>query len=343
MRPLRHASLVALLGLSAACSADVIRHELGASDGGVTDVGPYDGSSGTLDAGVTLPDGGEPCMLVVAPVGLELVVAVGDLGARSFTLSNPCSVEHPLRSVTLTGAAELTLVRPEQLPTAVAPGATVSIEVRYDPVDVGTDHGVVQIESASPRAALDVPVTATGVPVEEPSRQNVTFRIHNASGADVYLVTSGWLCRALNPGVVTTFGLQCLCECGNPGGPGAYSYSRLAAGESYTMYWDARELALVGHPVDCAARGWPGAPPSTELVGSLRPAAPGPYVASVAYERTAPTRCLEVGPGQWECSAGTPREGMAPPLAELCPSTETASAEYVLAESGETFVDIELR
>jgi len=176
------------------------------------------------------------------------------------------------------------------------------------------------------------------------SRQTVTFDITNGAAADRYVVTSGHYCDdyALSfqgTEVPRTLGFQCLCECPNPGMSFAMGYHQIAPGASYRTTWDARVLMTYSDPYDCAAHGWPGLPPTTELVGIHQPVGAGMYSVTFGVERSLPDNCQNQGSGDFLCTGPS---GMVLPIQQICTASVQPFA-FTLPPMGDITVPITLQ
>lgn len=175
-------------------------------------------------------------------------------------------------------------------------------------------------------------------PIEIPSQQTVTFEVSTAAPEGRYLVTQGYYCDAFGIAITggaaipQSIGFQCLCECPNPGAPIATRYHFINAGQTYPVTWDARQLVTYSEPYDCAAHGWPGVPPTTQLFGVHQPVGPTRYTAAIPNRRDLPPGCNAIaGTADFDCSGNVPTMG-APP----------SSIQAVCSDAAATYVDFDL-
>ena len=127
---------------------------------------------------------------------------------------------------------------------------------------------------------------AIAIPFDTPSRQTVTFQVANTTSSDAWVITAGLysdpfgIDRSGSTGswvpLELALGWQCGCECPAPPPPGPTTFHRIAAGTSYAISWDARELHAVQTETECpqgAIAGFAGAPqpvPRGRLPGGPR-------------------------------------------------------------------------
>jgi hypothetical protein len=231
---------------------------------------------------------------------------------------------------------------------------------RFAPVDLARrPHDLAPVADLAhdPAPVADLAVDAACPPADVPSRQTVTFRVHNRSTGNRYVVTNGLFCDpfAIEPKLPNgpqaplplNLGFQCPCECAPPSAPYASEYHLLPAGElmdiPYQFSWDARALALCVAPYDCAAHGWPGGPVVSEMVGALQPVeASLPYHVQIGVEGVLPPGCETDTLGQVSCpppqfSGTTPSSPQA-----ICPAGSLPGADFVLPPVGDLTVDVEV-
>jgi hypothetical protein len=140
--------------------------------------------------------------------------------------------------------------------------------------DAGAYDDVVPVADAD--ADADASCVMTRVP-DQPSPATVNFVFTNTSAQDRYVVTDGRYCKAFVIGdfILSTQPWQEQCE-----GPPPYvsvTFSRIPAGGSLTVSWDARQAVAYATNVDCSPWGRPCAP--TQMA-SLQAVPSGSYVAT---------------------------------------------------------------
>jgi hypothetical protein len=124
----------------------------------------------------------------------------------------------------------------------------------------------------------DTSCQMTRVP-DQPSMATVNFVLTNTSSEDRYVVTSGQYCKAIQIGdfILSTQSWQEQCE-----GPMPYvtvTFTRVAAGASLTVPWDARQAVAYATNVDCSWTN--GSPCQSTQMASLQPVSSGSYVATL--------------------------------------------------------------
>jgi hypothetical protein len=167
----------------------------------------------------------------------------------------------------------------------------------------------------------------------------VTFRIHNPTTSDRWVVTQGWFCDAwgLELGnsaspVPLHLGFQCLCECPNPGEPYVMQLHRVGPGATYDhpVTWDARTLVTCTEPWDCSAHGWPGMGVQQQLVSGGGAAPPAPYRIGVLVEPSVPAHCT-ASADDATCGPPAPTTGVVPPAVQsACTASATAFGAFTL-------------
>jgi hypothetical protein len=179
-------------------------------------------------------------------------------------------------------------------------------------------------------------------PTEMPSRQSVTFNLHNNGATEKWVVTKGQRCTPFAIGGVELVPpYNCACECPAPPPLGATYFTHVAPNETLTVTWDARQLVEWETAVDCATRGWPGIAGS-ELHYVMQPVAAGSYRATFGYETAMPPvgdACSASGQ-DYSCSL---RQLEYFGVQEICGSTKTAVQDFTLsADGGAVSVDVNL-
>ncbi len=192
-------------------------------------------------------------------------------------------------------------------------------------------------------AAPTTPPPVVTPPTEVASRASVRFELHGAG----FVVTRGRSCRtfeierATDGGferVPLDLGVNCVCECAQPGGPASIEYMPISTSTPRSIEWDGRQMVSVNRTIDCSTRSFTVRGTQSELVGALQPLAPGRYRVSVAVVNTAPAHCMELGDGFW-CPPDTTSGAPAPGAYALCPGTRI-SAEFDLPMSGSVTVPL---
>ncbi len=337
---LRPLSLVLLLS---ACSVDVIDHPLevpssrdagSLADAADQDAGPAD--SGAFDAGF------EGCILMALDEPLDFgLVPVGQTSSLNLRVENAGMSACQIQSVSLADATVFSLQTPPTTPV-LQPGQQTEWTIDFAPPSAGAFETTLNISSNdASKSVYAIPVRGYGPRPDAPSTQTITFRIQNDLLSDIYVVTSGWYCTPLDPGVPIALAFQCLCECANPGPPGPDQLQRLAPGGSYEITWDARRLDTYTHPVDCASRGWPGLGLAEETLGQRVPVSPGPRTVQIAFETQLPPDCMDDGSGHAYCVHNFGGGGETPPtVAELCPTSSVALATFSVPATGDVTVEV---
>lgn len=192
---------------------------------------------------------------------------------------------------------------------------------------VGEDAGAAGAEAGSP-----------GAPMEEPSRQTVTFHF-TTSAASRYVPVAALGCglfsierRDPTSSVQTALANPCgpCATCPNPT-PGILVVHELLPGEFTDLLWDGRETTVVSESVSCG-----GAGSVTYDRPIAMPLPPGRYAARLAAFTSAPPGCDTSG----VCNPPVTTTQTALPYASLCTSEAPIEVEFELPASGDVSVPV---
>jgi hypothetical protein len=176
---------------------------------------------------------------------------------------------------------------------------------------------------------------ASCLPKEEPSTQTVYFDVTNSTTGDVYLVTSGKDCTAYGLRASSASSDLILepfdpvdCPCGLACDSNTQSLiQKLAAGETLTLAWDARDV-IIRHlkvPNECDSTQT-----VTETITVPHRVSPGQYNVSIGYYLPPPCEYC----------------GMQPTYAfsfqPQCSADEHVSASFTLPDAGDVRVPVAL-
>lgn len=180
------------------------------------------------------------------------------------------------------------------------------------------------------------------VPQETPSRQTVTFQIANTTSSDAWVITGGSFCDPFGidrngsaGGFVPlelALGFQCGCECPAPPSAGPTSFHRIAAGASYAISWDARELHAVQIETSCAQGDVPG------FAGASQPVPAGGYRVNLGFAAP-PAGCTAIGD---DASCDPSPGATPPPIQERCAADLVLPKTFALPASGDLSVPVTL-
>lgn len=326
------APLLALL----ACSTDIIDHGNGNKNasGNGSDAGPVrDAGMGQMAVDGGHPDAGRRCAL--APrIGHDFgVLHVGQSAVGNFSLTN----EFPPTLCTITSFA---FDPPHPALTMSPPPTPVQQSMTFVPVTFApTEPGVAETELVvrTTESTYRWPFRGVAIPAEEASTQTVTFEVSNTSTSALYVLTEGAWCDAFDVGVPRNLGFQCGCECPPPPTPFGRTYRRVEAGGAYAFTWDARSLATLAYDTPCGPVHLGDTAPL--VGGALHPVAPGSYSIDVAYETSIPANC-NVNGDELFCDSFEPAQETPPPVAELCPATQTVGVPFTLPATGDITVPV---
>ncbi len=178
----------------------------------------------------------------------------------------------------------------------------------------------------------------------QPSVHDVRFTF-SGSG---FVVSAGASCAGMQlqellvggevADIPLALGFQCLCECAPPR---VHATALVDASEGGTIAWDGRVADSYSTCLDCAMRGFPGAPGGIELHEVLRPARAARYRATFAVQDTLPAGCTDTGT-EITCSGGATDPVAGTGTLPLCTSNRTVSVELDLPESGSLTVPVAL-
>jgi hypothetical protein len=199
------------------------------------------------------------------------------------------------------------------------------------------------------------------LPGSVPSRQTVTFRVHNGADEPRAVQVEGYLCSPfaiyrvedseatlVHRDVQYAVDYACAPEGLAVDPLGESRLASIAPGDTHDLVWDAWEERITRQKIDCTKtypeRG--STTIATVPIGIARPAQAGEYRIDVAYLIGASTeRCRSQG--------GTVLDGPGPHCYEWEPDTESSgeicdtdlermSVPFTLPETGDVTVDIEL-
>jgi hypothetical protein len=164
---------------------------------------------------------------------------------------------------------------------------------------------------------------------DQPSRATVNFVLTNTSGEDRYVATSGRYCNALAIGNLTLSTQPWEEQCEGPMPIVTVTFTRIPAGGSLTVPWDARQAIGYETNVDCSLWGEPCQP--TQMA-SLQAVAPGDYVVTfgIATLPDGGARCFTAATDQLECD--TTSEGE-PGFISACPANALGGTASSIVQS----------
>jgi len=180
-----------------------------------------------------------------------------------------------------------------------------------------------------------------GAPVEEPSKQIVTFHLTTSAGGSRWVAFTGMGCTVFSIGrfnptatVQTAQANPCgpCASCPNPPS-GTTAVRAVTTTTAVDLTWDARETTIVREVASCPNGG----------VGSYdrafaKPVPPGHYVAHLAVFGALPAACGTNG----ICSPPVTTNQMALPYASICTSDAPVDVEFDLPATGNITVPVPL-
>lgn len=211
----------------------------------------------------------------------------------------------------------------------------------------GASTGGAILDAGSTDGAAGTRVDAGPPPVEIPSRQSVTFRFTNKTGSERFIATAGNNCTPFGMAMESNgrsvvvpleIGFQCPCECPRPGDTVPTAFHRIAAGETYTVAWDARVLSMWREIENCL-QGPPAPQHVSVVTGVLQPAVPGTYTATFGIEWVLPLSCVGTDP-DYQCDVSYDANPVSMDIAPTCSTTDTLPAVFSLPATGDVDVPI---
>ena len=203
--------------------------------------------------------------------------------------------------------------------------------------DTGVDGGAADASAEDATVPTDAGFADAGRLAEVASIQTITYRLHNQTTSDVFVVIDGWDCTPFHPGFPTRLSFQCGCECPPPPDPAPTRFVRIAPDGRYDLEWDGRGLVTWTEPEVC------GPDFTIDLTyGVLVPVEPISAPTRIAYETKLPDRCSDGAGDVYECPP--PETGMGPGavISPLCETQFEVSVPLVLRE-GDITIDVPIR